>query len=265
MPAPQRTFTDGAIFRTASTESETTPGSALETGMPDPISSGGSIVMGLYTTISGANQTIGIHDGGSMMLSSGAFLRNFEVYEGGFVSGKAGAKVVSGTIYSGGSVKTSGNSMFGVTIQSGGYLSAYTGLIISSSTVESGATLIYGGRVKWHGRENRIAAGTINDRPDVYTDENGVLYNYNGKGAATDFDHIVVSNLTVSATTYASSRTSAYDITHKGGTFYVFSSARLYNYNNSVGKDTAMVQIYHGGSATLSAAIYLGGSETQIK
>ena len=50
------------------------------------ISSGGSIVMGLYTTLSGANQTIGIYSGGSLYLSKSTKLQNFELHSGGYIS-----------------------------------------------------------------------------------------------------------------------------------------------------------------------------------
>ena len=80
------------------------------------ISSGGTITMGSLAVISGANQTIAIYDGGSMMLLSGATLRNFELQSGGYVSGSYTAKLVNGTIYSGGRVGFRGNLMQNVTI-----------------------------------------------------------------------------------------------------------------------------------------------------
>ena len=228
------------------------------------ISAGGTITMGTSTTISGVNQTIKIYNGGSMMLSSGASLRNFELYDGAFVSGKGATKLVSGTVGSGASVMYNGNSLYGVTIQSGGYVSTYTGLYISSATLESGATLAYGGAVRFVGKENNIAKGTLNSRAAAYT-SGGVLYDYNTRGGATHFTNIVVSNLTLSATTYASSRAVLRDVRFVGSAFLmVFSSGAVYNLD-ATGNKNATLKLYYGNSATLSAAVTLGGTKTTVR
>ena len=230
------------------------------------ISAGGSIVMGTSSIISGINQTINVYTGGSMMLSSGATLRNFEIQSNGIVYGRNSVKILSGAVQSGGKISVSSSCVISaVTIKSGGSVATKTGCYISGVTTEDGAYLTYGGRVKWCGRTNDIAKGTIADRAAAYT-SGGILFDYNTNGAATDFNNIIVSNLTQSSTVYASSRTIVRDVNYQasGAFMMVYSSAALYNFDAS-GNDTAILKLYYGAATTLSAAVTLGGTKTNIR
>ena len=91
------------------------------------ISAGGSVVMGTKTVLSGIGQRVEVYSGGSIMLSSGAKLKNFELYDGGFVSGAGTTWVQSGIVHSGGRIRYTGELLHSVTLESGGWVSGSLG------------------------------------------------------------------------------------------------------------------------------------------
>ena len=88
----------------------------------------------------------------------------------------------------------------GLTVKSGGSLLLTAGDNMVNLTLEEGAYAT--GNIRLGGTENHIAAGTYQNAPDAYTDENGVLWGFNATAATTFWKNIVVSGATVNSTYY---------------------------------------------------------------